>query len=521
MDATDLVNRARSGDVDAFTLLVQRYQTMAFGYALANLGDPHLAEDAVQLAFVTAHRSLSNLQQPERFAAWLRGIVRFECSHLRRGRPVGLVPIHLALDLPETRPGPERIAEDRDGVARILGAIRALPEEERDVTVLYYLRDRSQREVAAFLNLSITTVNNRLRSARRRLKNGDLLAMAKETFKHHSLPDDFAERVGRIVRSHGPLLDARFAPDLRPPVLNALTITDPETGRTSTAEVVQHLADDLVRLIVLDAPGEKPPAFGTDVAVIDATAPVTVPLDLASVRKVVQAVRRAPSTRDMLDTGIKAIDVLCPFPTQGLVGLAGAMQVGKMVLAEELIHRLAGSNARLTLLVFVQAPDEVTLLPRLDYRTSAEVEVIYLPVADTDPAALAAEIDDLDAVISLSRELGKDGLYPAIDAARSSSKLLDPAVAGQAQVDLTEELKAALAMSRTSETAEAVSARRLQRYLTQPFFVAEPFTNRPGLIVSRETAIEDIRALLNGAHESRSANDLYMIGTLDEASPRA
>jgi DNA-directed RNA polymerase specialized sigma24 family protein len=97
MDEIELVDRARAGDVDAFTVLVQRYQAMAFGYALANLGDPHLAEDAAQQAFITAHRSLPNFQQPERFAAWLRGIVRFECSHLRRGHSVGIVPIDLAL----------------------------------------------------------------------------------------------------------------------------------------------------------------------------------------------------------------------------------------------------------------------------------------------------------------------------------------------------------------------------------------------------------------------------------------
>ena len=106
-----------------------------------------------------------------------------------------------------------------------------------------------------------------------------------------------------------------------------------------------------------------------------------------------------------------------------------------MVLVEELIHRLASSNARLTLLVFVQAPDEVTLLPRLDYRTSAEVEAIYLPVADTDPAALVSEIGDLDVVLALSHVLGKERLYPAIDAVRSTSKLLDPAVVGTARYD--------------------------------------------------------------------------------------
>ena len=298
----------------AFTTLVQRYQSMAFGYALANLGDPHLAEDAAQQAFITAHRSLPNLQQPDRFAAWLRGIVRFECSHIRRSRPLGLVPIELASELPFAGPGPERVAEDTEGLTRILNAIRLLPEEERDVTFLYYLRDHSQREVAAFLNLSIATVNNRLRSARKRLKNGDLLAMAKETLKNQGLPDDFAEHVGRIVRSHGPLFDARFAPDLRPPVLNALTITDPATGRTAAAEVAQHLADDLVRCIVFDTPGEKAPSFGTGVAVVDSATPVEVPLNASSVRQVVQAVRRAPSSREVFETGIKVIDLRVPVP---------------------------------------------------------------------------------------------------------------------------------------------------------------------------------------------------------------
>jgi RNA polymerase sigma factor (sigma-70 family) len=128
---TELVVRAREGDVDAFTVLVQRYQAMAFGYALANLGDTHLAEDAVQQAFITAYRSLKNLQQPERFAAWLRGIVRFESSHIRRSRRTGLVPIDLALDLPAPGPGPERVTEAREGLARILSAVAALPEDER------------------------------------------------------------------------------------------------------------------------------------------------------------------------------------------------------------------------------------------------------------------------------------------------------------------------------------------------------------------------------------------------------
>src|SRR5688500_4236628 len=170
MDLTELIAASKAGDAEAFTELVRRYQAMVFGSAYAALGDFHLAEDAAQQAFVTAYRGLDRLEQPERFAGWLRGIVRFECAHLRRRRRVLQVPIEAAAQLVSSTPGPVQPAEEREAVERLLAAINALPPAEREATVLFYLQERSQREVAAFLGVPVSTVNNRLRTARKRLK---------------------------------------------------------------------------------------------------------------------------------------------------------------------------------------------------------------------------------------------------------------------------------------------------------------------------------------------------------------
>src|SRR5665811_1204400 len=122
MDVVRLVIRAKAGDVDAFTDLVKRYQAMALGYAYTNLGDFHLAEDAVQQAFIAAYKSLSRLEQPERFGAWLRGIVRFECLRILRSRKSGNVSIGAATELSSSVPGPAELVEERAGFERVLAA---------------------------------------------------------------------------------------------------------------------------------------------------------------------------------------------------------------------------------------------------------------------------------------------------------------------------------------------------------------------------------------------------------------
>jgi len=523
IDVAELVERARTGDADAYTSLVQRYQGMAFGYAYASLGDFHLAEDAAQQAFVTAWRRLALLEHPERFGGWLRGIVRFECLHLHRSRRHQETPLDSASGIAASTPGPEELALERDGFDRVFATINALPPAEREVTVLSYVHDHPQRDVAAFLGIPVTTVNNRLRAARKRLKEERLLTMTRDAFKQHDLPENFADRIGEIIRIDGPLFDARFDADHRPGVLNAVTVTNDAAGVALTAGVAQHLDDDLVRCIALTAPGFLAADLRPGMRVVDTTAPVSVPLDHSSIRRVIASMKRSTSPRKVLETGIKAIDVLCPLPVGGVVALIGDLKTGKMVLVEELIQRLGDDSPPLSILVFVEATSEVAMIQELDYRTSATVHALYLPVADPAPEALARITADCDAVIALARELGAEGLYPAIDPLASGSDLLDPEIVGKEHVKVASEVRDLVARAAqlpandgsVEGTSARVRARQVRRFLTQPFYVAEAFTNRPGQFVTRDEAIAGCQALTHGEHDDLTDDMLYMAGSLD------
>lgn len=522
MDVADLVQRARNGDAAAYTSLVQRYQGMAFGYAYASLGDFHLAEDAAQQAFVTAWRRLARLEHPERFGGWLRGIVRFECLHLLRSRRFTEMSLDAACGIASSTSSPEELAMERDGFNRVFATIDALPRAEREVTVLYYVHDHSQRDVAAFLGVPVTTVNNRLRAARKRLKEERLLTMTRDAFQRHDLPEDFADRVGEIIRTDGPMFDARFNPTHRPAVLNAVTVTDEAASVALTAEVAQHLDDDLVRCIALNAPGLLAGNLHPGMTVVDTAVAIDVPLDHSSIRRAVASMKGSRPVRTAFETGIKAIDICCPLPAGGVVALIGDMQTGKMVLVEELIQRLGDDSPPLSIIVFVEASSEVAMIRELDYRTSANVHAIYLPVADPSPAALAPITADCDAVISLSRQLGTEGLYPAIDPLSSGSALLDPDLVSEELVRIASEVRALLERAThvpaNDESVEGASVRlrahQVRRFLTQPFFVAEAFTNRPGQFVTRAEAIAGCRALVNGERDDLTDDMLYMAGSL-------
>lgn len=526
MDVVGLVNMAKTGDVDAFMELVRRYQAMAFGYAYSNLRDFHLAEDAVQQAFVVAHNNLPRIEHPERFGAWLRAIVRFECLHLLRSRRVVPAPIDAVSELAAPEPGPAELAEEREGIDRILLAIDGLPPTEREATILYYIHDHSQQDVAEFLNLPVTTVNNRLRSARKRLKQQRILIMAQNAFKEHGLPDDFAERIGEVVRVQGAIVDARFPSDHRPPILSAVTITDGTADSSVAANVTQHLDDDLVRCVIT-ASGQTITSAAQGLRVIGSVETESAPVTPASIRQVIAWMRTPASTPRVLETGIKAIDVLTPLPSGGVIGLVGDAQTGKMVLVEELIHRLTDASRAISILVFVEAQDEARVVRSLEYRTSAAVEAVYLPVADASPEALEEINSEFDAVITLSCRLAEDRLYPAIDIVRSSSRMLDRATVGKEHVDVAMGVRRLLEhaarrphVDSDGHTAETRRAAQLQRFLTQPFFVAEPFTKQPGVSVPRDAAVEGCAAMLEGAHDGLTEEILYMAGTLDDALAR-
>jgi RNA polymerase sigma factor (sigma-70 family) len=200
-DLLETVTRAAASDVPlaerqaAFGELVRRFQDFGFGCAYAMLGDFHLAQDATQDAFLLAWRGLSTLQHPAGFPGWLRQIVTRRCMDLRRGRGAPEL-LDAAAGLPAREPTAGEVLDAREEARRVRLAMRALPEAERVVATLCYLGEQSQAEVAAFLEISVDTVKNRLRSARARLRK--------------TLTERMVEMAGDEMKPQRPSRDERF-----------------------------------------------------------------------------------------------------------------------------------------------------------------------------------------------------------------------------------------------------------------------------------------------------------------------
>ena len=189
-----LVTRAQSGDLDAYGEMVRRFQDMAYGYAYSILGDFHHAEDAAQEAFIEAYRDLAALRAPAAFPGWLRRIVFKHCDRLTRHRRASPAPLATAREVVSREPGPVQAAEAREMKDAVLAAIRALPDNERTATTLFYINGYTQQEIADFLEVPVTTVNNRLYASRRRLKKR-IVAMVGEELRKGRPSEDFGQRV--------------------------------------------------------------------------------------------------------------------------------------------------------------------------------------------------------------------------------------------------------------------------------------------------------------------------------------
>ena len=186
---------ARAEKSQAFGEIVRRFQDLAFACAYAVLGDFHLAEDAAQEAFITAWRNLDQLRKPESFPGWFKRIVLTQCNRLTRGKRLQTVALELA-DVPAPESDPYTAYEGQERRLRVLAAIRELPEHERMVTLLFYIGDYSQNEIAAFLEAPLTTVKKRLFCARRRLHER-MLDMVRDTLQEQrpSRNEQFTETV--------------------------------------------------------------------------------------------------------------------------------------------------------------------------------------------------------------------------------------------------------------------------------------------------------------------------------------
>jgi RNA polymerase sigma factor (sigma-70 family) len=202
-----LVDKARdsgSGLVErheAFGELVTCFQDMAFGCAYSVLGDFYLAEDAAQEAFVIAWQRLDQLRAPEAFPGWLRRIVLTRCNRLTRGKHLQFVPLEAGAQAVSPGPDPHVAAEQSELRQRVLAALKALPEKERLVTTLFYVNGYTQADIGEFLQVPLTTVNKRLYSARKRLKES-VVEMFRNNLRRERPSRDasFADKVKARLR---------------------------------------------------------------------------------------------------------------------------------------------------------------------------------------------------------------------------------------------------------------------------------------------------------------------------------
>ena len=519
MDLVALVERARAGDVDAFTELVRRHQSLAVGSALSVLRDPDRARDVVQESFVAAWRGLARLADPKAFPAWLHGIVRRQALHALRARHLGPLAEaeHLAGD---TLPADQHVeAAQRRMLA--LAALAELPDGLREPAVLRYVHDCTQAQIAAFLDLPVTTVNNRLHTARVRLKRR-MLVMVKDALTDRALPEDFPARIGRIVRAEGPVVEARFEPAGPPELFSTLTAAD-EAGRAVTVEVVRHLPDGRVLAVARDAETALVPGM----QVVDRGEIGGPPLTGPSIRSALERlVSRTPSAApELLETGIKVIDVLLPIVNGGVVCILGGERVGTTVIVEELVRRLA--TTEVSLFTFVPWADHAGMRQTREegYTLGMGGVKTFFFVGDGAPTR-----DAFDTVIVMSPRVAAMKIWPAIDPLASASRWLDPELVGAEHVTVAkrvrqclEEAEALEGRADLDETARLTlaRARKLRRFFAQPFFVAEPYTKRPGAFVPRAEAVAACAAIVDGVYDDIPEEAFYFTGGIDEVLARA
>jgi F-type H+-transporting ATPase subunit beta len=452
---------------------------------------------------------------------------------------------------------------------------------------------------------------------------------------------------GQIVQIIGAVIDVEFPRDDVPKVYDALTIE----GKELVLEAQQQLGDGVVRTIAMGSTD----GMKRGLAVQNTNKPVSVPVGTQTLGRIMDVLgnpidekgpigeeerwsihRSAPSyaeqssSNELLETGIKVIDLVCPFAKGGKVGLFGGAGVGKTVNMMELIRNIAiehsgysvfagvgertregndfyhemtdsnvidkvslvygqmneppGNRLRVALtgltmaekfrdegrdvLFFVdniyrytlagtevsallgRMPSAVGYQPTLaeemgvlqERITSTKtgsitsVQAVYVPADDlTDPSP-ATTFSHLDATVVLSRDIASLGIYPAIDPLDSTSRQLDPLVIGQEHYDVArgvqmvlqryKELKDIIAILGMDELSEEDKqtvnrSRKIQRFLSQPFFVAEVFTGSPGKYVSLKDTIRGFKGILDGEFDELPEQAFYMIGSIDEAVEKA
>ena len=549
-DLEHLIRQTKAGDMAAFTTLVCRYQNMAYAAACAQLQDTELAKDVVQEAFLACWRGMSALGQAAAFGGFLRGIVRNLCRRQLRRRRMERHARRVMGDLSPAAP-PECDDERQIRMQAMFAAIRTLTEFERETVILYHLLECSQRQTAAILQTSVAKVNNTLHSTREKLQR-KALAMVKETLSQHALPQDFARQVGKIVSVNGALLEAQFDSG-EPGFLDTFALLDPAGVVRGKVTIIQRLPGGRLRCMATGA--DAAVATGQVLHPVHDEIRVSVADDM--LRRLVEQVAPSQNQGTWLETGIKPVDLFCPLPRQGRIAIVGPMGAGRIVLISELCKRLHAPEIKLTIFTFL-GMEEGWMLDTFAERSEPfitqqhagrtdTVETFYIPSArGSDPAALQGVT--FDAVIYLDMLLGLKGLYPAIDSRLSTSRLLTPAGVGAAHATVARDVRAAIAKAdvilldpdfikyaandayaaarqrwtefernrlpqlNAADRLTVTRARKLQFFLTNPFYVVEPETGKPGVTVPVGETLEVCKDILGGNYDETDEKAFHYKG---------
>jgi RNA polymerase sigma factor (sigma-70 family) len=538
MDHERLVHLAVGGDAKAFVELTKRFQHFAFGSALALIHDFQQAEDVVQESFLAAWFALPSLADPVAFPGWLRGIVRHHAFRVIRSRRPETLPLSDADQIPNDEAGPDEQLGHRQQAAAALAAIAALPTSLREPATLFFVHECSHQDIATFLNLPVATVNNRLHAARAQLKERTL-TMVTETLHSQGLPDDFANRIGRLIEARGSVVDALFDPAAVPDILAELAVSDEANRRAVNVQVVQRRGAGIVRGIANSPIGTLPRGS----TVLNSGHHAHTPFDAAQFEQMVRQLVGPPSGAvglpKFLETGIKVIDVMCPLVAGGTLAIATDLGAGVMVIMEELVRRLSDGCDPLSIFVMMPPPSPeapYSLEPGFSHAeqlrkegysegTVGAVQTFFLR-AEEGPwtARRLAALAPADVVIRLSRERGQAKVYPTVDVLASRSRLLELKVADAERVAVAKRAREALASlwaipsERKSCDGNVLLERALkvQNYFTQPFFCAEPYTNRPGASVSAAEAVRTCGEILGGQHDGVPVEAFYFSGGMAE-----
>jgi RNA polymerase sigma factor (sigma-70 family) len=358
MDHEQLVRRASAGDVSAFVDLTRRFQHFAFGSALALVRDFQQAEDIVQEAFVAAWTALPTLAEPAAFPGWLRGIVRHHAFRVLRRKQLHAVPLAEAENVPSDDPPADHILERRRQAAAALSAIAELPDTLREPAALFFIHECSHQDIATFLGLSAVTVNNRLHAARSHLKQR-MLTMVTNTLHSQGLSDDFANRIGRLIETRGDMVEALFDPTSLPDLMTELAVSDEARKRSVTIQVMQRSGGGIVRGVA-NAPIETLPRGAT---VLSSRRRSRTLIDQMQFDRLVPLLTAAATdgrqSSEIVETGIKVIDVMCPIRAGGSVAIAGENAAGTTVVMEEIVRRISKSSHPVTLFVLIPPPSEI------------------------------------------------------------------------------------------------------------------------------------------------------------------